>query len=240
MASKGRLDVEFDKVSSDSIFLFIGRRVKTRALLDDDLTDKCATGLFSILLPTSLIDDDDDDDDDGDGDASADTRQTKQPRTADSVPLEPGDDAAEEEEEQENDEEEDEEAATPLKLHNNDARKQNKSWRGARSNRQSPSASADEERVAFLPPFRRGIRFLEISNHPAFFGRTDGIVGGWAVPPSERLARFKSNSMKSNDKHSRIQTLNVSLPDMVNIVHDVLRFCCPKSEIRNDDFDLYD
>jgi hypothetical protein len=98
-------------------------------------------------------------------------------RTADTTSALPDHCDAAAEDEQEN-AEEDEEAATPLKLHNSDAGRPNKSWRGARSNRQSPRASADEVCVAFLPPFRRRIRFLELSKHPAFFGRTDGIVGG--------------------------------------------------------------
>jgi hypothetical protein len=184
-------------------------------------------------------------DDDDDSEASVDTRQTKQSRTAHITSALPhhGDAAAEEEQE---------EAATPLKLHNNGSLvRQNMSWHGARSNRPCPSASADEMGVPFLPPFRRGIRFLEISKHPAFFGRTDGIVGGWADPPSDRLARWKSNSMKqrqslklafiqcryfTEDDRKRMldclsaryrnasaaRKLNVSLPDMVNIVHDVL------------------
>jgi hypothetical protein len=80
--------------------------------------------------------------------------------------------------------------------------KVNQSWRRGDDRRQvshgnSPSASAERGELTFLPAFRRGIRLSELSKQRSFYGRTDSIVGGWAAPPSERLARFKSGSNKA-------------------------------------------
>jgi hypothetical protein len=133
-------------------------------------------------------------DDDDDENASTDTKTTKQARTASTsatrVATHVGgaDSAAEEE---------------PRLLRGRaQAPKVNPSWRGGDDRRHvargnSPSASAEHGELTFLPAFRRGIRLSELSKQRSFYGRTDSIVGGWARPPSERLAVFKSNSNKA-------------------------------------------
>jgi hypothetical protein len=116
---------------------------------------------------------------------------------------------------------------------------------------QSPTASSERRELTLLPAFRRGIRLAELSKQRSFYGRTDSIVGGWARPPSERLALYKSGSNKKratlkyaflhcayftqDDRNGILdllkaryanaetaQKLGVEMPDVINIMHDVL------------------
>jgi hypothetical protein len=186
-------------------------------------------------------------DDDDDENASVDTKTTKQARTASTSSTRAAPHDADAHDSSAEDEQ-------PLLRGSAQTPKANQAWRGGDDRRrlaQSPTASSERRELTFLPAFRRGIRLAELSKQRSFYGRTDSIVGGWARPPSERLALYKSGSNKArarlkyaflqcayftqDDSNGMLdllmaryanaeaaQRLGVEMPEVVNIVHDVL------------------